>query len=174
MQALIEFLTKNILALWPIARVNTWECGLVVRGGNIQREIGPGLHWRWWFIDEVKKWPSNEIALDLATAAITTTDGKSVAISANLSYRVTSIDALWREVWNVETSLGKVALGEIATFCATKDWCGLQSEREKLERSLEKQLNNRVARWGLLIVRVCLTDLVLARPHRHYLDTPLK
>jgi regulator of protease activity HflC (stomatin/prohibitin superfamily) len=174
MQALIDFIIRNLMSLWPIVRVNEWQVGMVVRAGRIQRELPPGLHWRWWFIEEVKTWPGNEVALDLDTAAVTTSDGHAIAVSANIGYRVISLRDMWRGLWNTEASLGKLALGIIATECARQEWEYLRTQRVPLETELRATLNAQMGRWGVSIERVHLTDLVIAKPHRHYMDAPLK
>lgn len=170
MQALIDFIVKNLLALWPVTRVDEWEHGLVVRGGRIQRTLGGGLHWRWPFFDVVKKWPANIIALDLLTAAVTTRDGKPVSVSANLCYQVTSISLMWRNLWNSENTLAKIAVGDIATYCAGEDWSHLATERHTVEAEIKQRLNTRCSPWGIEIESVRLTDLVVVRGHRHYVD----
>jgi regulator of protease activity HflC (stomatin/prohibitin superfamily) len=171
MQALIDFIIRNLLALWPITRVSTWHQGLRLRGGIAEEELGPGLHWRWWFIDEVKQWPSNIMAADLPTAAITTTDGYPVAVSANIVYRMTSIRLMHIAIWSPDVTILKVAAGEIASLCAIESWEGLRTNRPRLESRLTASLNERVAPWGLCVDRVHLTDLVLlAKPHRHYVE----
>lgn len=170
MQALIDFIVKNLLAIWPVTRIDQWEHGLVVRGGHIQRTLGVGLHWRWPFVDVVKKWPANLIALDLPAASVTTRDGKSVAVSANLGYRVTSISLMWLNLWNSENTLAKITVGELASYCAGEDWAHLASERRKVETEIVQRLNERCSDWGILIESVRLTDLVATRGHRHYVD----
>src|SRR5688500_17486861 len=127
MQALIDFIIRNLLALWPITRIDQWQQGLLVHGGIVKRELGPGLHWRWWFVEEVKKWPANTVCVDLATAAITTTDGVPDAVSANVMYHMTSIRLMWLNIWNTEHTLKNVALGVIATTCATETWESLRT-----------------------------------------------
>lgn len=173
MQALIDFLIRNLLALWPIARVHEWKQGLLVRNGRIRRELPPGLHWRWWFIEEVLTWPANTIAQDLETAAVTTTDGTSVAISANYAYRMLSIAKMYRGVWNTEPTLNRLILGCIATHCAQEAWDYLQHNRADLEARLVVAVNAKVTHWGVVVDTINLTDLVRVRPYRHYMDGKL-
>ncbi|HEX8321025.1 hypothetical protein [Longimicrobium sp.] len=54
MQALIDFIIRNLMAFWPLARVNAWEIGLRVRLGHVREELRTGIHWRWPFLDEVR------------------------------------------------------------------------------------------------------------------------
>lgn len=170
MQALIDFVIRNLLQLWPIARVYSYQQGMRVRRGVIREELAPGLHWRWWFVDEVQTWAATQQALDLATASITTADGVSVSVSANIGYRMTSIRAMYLNVWNTATTIRLLALGEIASHCARLSWAELRGPRAAFEASLVGALNQRVTPWGLVVERVHLTDLVVTRGHRHYVD----
>jgi regulator of protease activity HflC (stomatin/prohibitin superfamily) len=161
--------SKNLLALWPIARVYTWEQGLLIRRGLIREELPPGLHWRWWFVDEIKKWPSNEIALDLETGTIVTSDGKAVSVSANVSYRMISIAVMYRSVWHAEKTLGLIAVGHIASDCAAMTWPQLR-KRRSVEANLLVSLNSIMAPRGIEVLGVRLTDCVPSRAYRHYHD----
>lgn len=166
MQALVDFIVRNLLALWPIARVQSWEQGVRVRGGILREELAPGLHWRWWFLDEVKTWPVSEVVADLGVGAVTTTDGKSVVVSANLSFRMISIRQMWAEVWNVEVSVKNAALGVLTSTCAGYDSEYLRSNRPQVEAAIMAAINDVVRGWGLEVIRVNLTDCVAARPLR--------
>lgn len=170
MQALIDFVVRNLLQFWPVARVYAWQQGLRVRGGRIREELGPGLHWRVPFLDEVQTWPATEQAYDLETAAVTTADGVEIAISANLALQLTSIRQLYGTVWSAERTVCRLAIGEIASYCAAEPWARLSTRRAAVEAELLARLNARVRDWGLRVPRVHLTDLVKVRPHRHYVD----
>lgn len=173
MQALIDFVMRYIAALWPVVCVREWETALMVRNGHIRQPLGPGLHWRWWFIEEVKRWPAVEVALDLDTAGITSTDGVSFVLSANIGYRLVDISQSWRSLWNMESTMKKTAIGIIATSCSTYSWSGLCMSRESVEYRLLTELNQLFGSWGLQVTRVHLTDLIQGRAHRQYLDGAL-
>lgn len=96
MQALIDFLLRNLRALWPIEAVDEWQRAILVRGGLIVRELEPGLRWRWPFLDRVVTWPASEVVLDLGTSTITTADGITAALSGNLSYQLVDMAKAWR------------------------------------------------------------------------------
>ena len=169
MQALIDFIIKNLLAIWPIVRIDEWEMGLVLRGGRITREIGPGLHWRIIFVDLVRKWPANEVALDLETGSIVTVDGKAVSVSANISYRMVSIAKMFRSTWNTERTIALIAVGHIASDCASMTWDQLRNRRT-VEASLLASLCAAMEPRGIEVLGVRLTDCVPSRAHRHYHD----
>lgn len=169
MQALIDFIVRNLLALWPIARVYDWQEAMRVRNGRIKEELSPGLHWRWWFIDEVKVWPGNEVGLDLAAGSVTTSDGQAISVSANVSYRCVSIAKMYRALWNHESTLKLVAIGHIASECATMTWAQLR-ERRNLEASLLVSLNATMNVRGIEVISIRLTDCVPSHAQHLYHD----
>ena len=172
MQALINFVIRNLLALWPIARVYSWEQGVRIRNGVLREEVGPGLHWRWWFVDEFYRVSAAEKTIDLRVGTITTTDGHSAAISANITYRVRSVRAMWQNVHQVEDSLRDLALGFLAEECSGCTWEALRDGRSGLHARLAEHMTDGVSSWGVEVVRVHLTDLVRAKPYRFFGSTP--
>jgi regulator of protease activity HflC (stomatin/prohibitin superfamily) len=173
MQALINFIIANLKAIWPVSRVYGWQHGLLIRGGKLQRELAPGLHWRWSILEEVYTAYSTEQTVDLPTAAITTSDGKSLALSANIAYRVISLKTLWGAVSNIQQSITNVAIGYLATECTKRSWGDLTSGRENLQAELAEHMSRQLSAWGVEVTRVFITDLVEARQWRVFSDAPL-
>src|SRR3954465_3240150 len=128
MQYLIDFIMRNLLQLWPIARVYEWEQGMIVRRGRIQRVLSPGLHWRWWLVDEKRVWPSTEVVITLPTGAVTTADGESIAIDGNVGYVLVEMLKSYRTVWSMDSSLKALAAGVICSELATRQWTDLQGD----------------------------------------------
>ncbi len=173
MQELIKFILDRLLALWPLRRVDEWQLGLMVRGGIIQRELGPGLHWTVPLWDQVKTYPNTEISVDLEAATVETADGQIYTVSANVSYRMTSIEAYWRAVWNLELNLARVARGRLASFLATAKSAELNGGRGRIEDALRADLAGELEPWGIEVTRFHLTDCVRCRAVRLYHDGQL-
>jgi regulator of protease activity HflC (stomatin/prohibitin superfamily) len=171
-QALIEFIIKNLMAFWPVARVYTWQQGLRVRCGKVREELEPGLHLRVPFIDEINKTTRSDMTVDLPTGSVVTEDGVSVVYSANVCYKVTSIRAGWVKIYRFDDSVVNMAFGALATAVASRTWQELKRDRKALETALVAELNEAMDGWGLQVLRVFLTDLVPARQFRMYGDTP--
>jgi modulator of FtsH protease HflK len=171
-QALIDFIIRNLLALWPIARVYSWQQGVRLRGGILREELPPGLHWRWWFIDEVYRITVAEQTLDLAVGACTTRDGRSVAVSANLAYRIVSVRQMWAAVDDVKCSIRNVALGYLVGECSRQSWDTLTTGRDDVQAQLAAYMTRQLAIWGVEVTRVHITDLVEARQYRLFGDAP--
>lgn len=170
MQAFFQFLIDHFLKLWPVVRVYSWQQGLHVRGGKIKGEKGEGLHLICPLYDEVFKTVTTMQAYDLPSAAVTTKDGTSIVVSANICYRVVSIHKFWTTTWDAFNTVTKCAIGEIATMCANETWLYLRDNRATFEESMVPRLNERCKDWGIVVVHLNLTDLVQAKQHRHYLD----
>lgn len=173
MQALVDLIVRNLMALWPIAKVLEWETAILVRCGRIVRVLGHGLHWRWPFFDEVKTWPGNEVCIDLASGAITTSDGRCVTVSANCRYRLFNAALGWKMVWSFETSIKQSVLGILCTGCASRTWDELTKDRRALEAALVQEVNDVTSAWGIRVTAMNLTDLVLSDARHHYSDGSL-
>jgi regulator of protease activity HflC (stomatin/prohibitin superfamily) len=165
-QALIDFIIRNLMALWPIARVDAWENGVIVRNGRIIRTLKPGIHWRWWFIEQVKTAWSTELTIDLPNASIMTTDGESIIVSANIAYIIESIEKLWTTLSNSTDTIKNVSLGFLASECAKRSWTELTQDRDALQSEFTKHLQEITSPWGLKMTRVYITDLVPVRQYR--------
>jgi regulator of protease activity HflC (stomatin/prohibitin superfamily) len=170
MQALVDFIVRNLMALWPVALVKEWEIAVMMRNGRIHRSLGTGLHWRWLFIEECKTWPSQEIVIDLPVGSCTTADGHTLTVSANLGYKVADYTTYLRSVWNGEASIKATAIGFLTSTVAGKDWQVMATDRKGFERELCASLGHVVAPWGVEVTRVYLTDLVEAKQYRLFGD----
>lgn len=170
MQAFIDFLIKNLLKLWPIARVDQWETGIRVRAGIIKETLKPGLHWRWLFIEEVLTWWSTEMSCALATGCVTCASGESVIVSANIRYRVVDYAMSKRTIFDLQATLKRNLIGMICTEVAGRDWSTLAGNRAQLGRALMKSVGETAATWGLLVTAIDITDLAVTQPRHHTSD----
>lgn len=170
MQAFIDFIVKNLLKLWPIARVDEWETGILVRAGIIQHVLKPGLHWRWLFLDEVITWWSSEMSAALATGCVVCASGEPVIVSANIRYRITDYVTTKRAIFDLQATLKRNLVGLLCTEVAARSWADLSSDRRKLEAELKAIVNETAKAWGLLVTDINLTDLVQTMPIHHTSD----
>lgn len=170
MQAFIDFLIKNLLKLWPIARVYEWDAAFRCRNGIIREPLGPGLHWRWWFVDEVMTWPSTEMSAVLASGVITTTDGTAVIVSGNVRYRITDYILCRRRIFDNAATFRRNIFGQLCTECAASSIMVLMGDRRALEEKLLAKANEMAKEWGINLVALNLTDLAPTTPTHHTSD----
>jgi membrane protease subunit HflK len=170
LQALIDFLIRNLMALWPIARVYSWQIGLRIRNGVAREELRPGLHFRMLFIDEIIRCNVVENTVNLQTGSVVTVDDQTLSISANIAYRITSPKAMWLSVQEPDDSIADIALGKLISLCSKKTWHELKHNRAQVERWLRDRLVSETKDWGIEITRVFLTDCVPAKQIRLFND----
>lgn len=170
MQELLRWILDRLLWLWPLFKVRQWQRAIVVRNGIIIAEPDPGLHWRWPGVDEIRTCARCECVVNLPTAAIETSDGVAVAVSANIAYVVESMTVNYLAVWDIDDSLVNLAIGRIASYISMQESTKLKSQRAQLERALVNDLNKAVKEWGVRVTRVHLTDCVRVRALRHYVE----
>ena len=149
MQQLLQYILERLMALWPLSVINEWRQGILVRGGKIVKELSPGIHWRWPFLDAVLTFPRTECVIDLGTAAVETRDGIAVAVSANVAYRVRSVAQVWRSVWDMDDSLSRLAIGRIASHIGGIRASAMKTKRNLLEAALVSDLGEATAEWGV-------------------------
>lgn len=160
MEAFIAWITKNLLALWPIARIYSWERGIRLRGGIIAGELlNPGLHWRWWFIDEVYRSSYVDQTLDLLTPAIVLTDDRTVVASGNVVYRIVDVRKQWMSVRDLDANMRNLALGILASVLTTYSWPDLRGKRVEVESAIAERMARQTAAWGIDVRSVFITDL---------------
>jgi regulator of protease activity HflC (stomatin/prohibitin superfamily) len=170
MQALLTWLWEHLLELLPFVVVSEWEQGFVVRLGRITRRVAhndglfrTGFHLRIPMVDSVITEPLTEQPIDLPVVNITTADSKSIALSANITYKVVDPAKLWRRVADFDTSLEKLATGILAQYGSAYTWEDLQQDRAGIQQALRANLTKHLKAWGVRVVRVHLTDFVPAK-----------
>jgi regulator of protease activity HflC (stomatin/prohibitin superfamily) len=169
-QALIDFLVRNLLALWPIAVVQFNERAIRIRMGLIVEELEPDWYWRWPFFEKVLKCPATWDWIDLQFGDVPTNDGVQATFSANVEYRILSPALLWSNITDPDTNLSRLALGSLASLVARKDWAALAANQPSLRTWLRKQLTAETKGCGVEVGRVRITNLVQARPIRILAD----
>jgi regulator of protease activity HflC (stomatin/prohibitin superfamily) len=174
MQALVDFLIRNLARMWPVRRVNPWNGAMLVRGGKMRGALEPGLHWCWPFLDEVFLVISTEQAIDLPAGTAITTDGVSFAYSANLTYKVTDAPRNWSTVYNPDASIRNLAFGILSRSLAAHTWDELRERRTSIEAAALAAIGAEVSAWGVATTRLQVTDLTTVRALKLFGDGPAK
>jgi regulator of protease activity HflC (stomatin/prohibitin superfamily) len=166
LQALIDFIIRNLLALWPLAVVEFNERGLLIRLGKVRQELEPGLHWRWWFIERVAVVTSTEDFIDLPFGDAVTRDGVPVTFSANVGFKIISPMRMWQAVHDVDENLSRLALGQLSTTISKRTYDEHARGNEAMRTWLKQQLERETSKWGIEITQVYITTLSKARQIR--------
>jgi regulator of protease activity HflC (stomatin/prohibitin superfamily) len=168
MQALFEFLRTFWRSLLPFVVVRDYERAVRFTMGKSEPQLDPGFHWLIPGVQQYEILGVAEDVMDLPEQSITTTDGVSVTLSANIIYRIVDAQLAHIAVQDFEQSLTRAAMNHIAR--KTREWTyqELSEGQKDLERSLKNTMTTRVEKWGVEIVDVGITDLVKAENFRHF------
>jgi regulator of protease activity HflC (stomatin/prohibitin superfamily) len=163
----LQLLFEKVEYLWPFRVIRSFQRGVFMCvGWTYPHPLKPGFYpFLPWFM-AIEVVDVVEDVIDLHSQSITTSDGKLVTFSANISYEVTDAVALWTEVQDFAENLSRVACGHLAVRVREQSWEELQLGQRKLELSLRDTMTTRVKPWGVRILECRLTDCVQAKQIR--------
>ena len=107
---------------------------------------------------------------NLVTQTVTTKDGHSVTLSANICYCIVDARASFTRIQDFDSSLESYAMVHLARSVSRLTMLQLKRERALVERNLARALSKRVKPWGAKIEWVGLTDLTEAKAYRLFGD----
>lgn len=162
---LIEFLISvlDLFKFWIV--VEQYERGVVLRLGEFQREIGPGLHWAIPFgVDKTLHDNVVPRTLRLEPQSLMTNDGFTVTVTGVITARIANIQKALLEVEGVDHALVDCCTAAIAERVTSSNRGELHTEpfREKLMKECRKQ----GWRYGIEIERAQLADICPSRSIR--------
>lgn len=167
-EGLVKF-AQWLWGMFPVRIIRSYQRGVKFKKGIVQPEqLEPGIRWGWPFVDSIEVVSIVEDVIDLPTQSITTSDGKTVSFSANISYEVVDLVAYFTNVQDFSESLPRVAAGHLAKQVREWSWDELHKGQKKLEESLKGTLTTRVKGWGVRVIECRLTDCVVAKQYRIY------
>jgi regulator of protease activity HflC (stomatin/prohibitin superfamily) len=159
-QALVDFLTR----FWPFEIVHSYERGVRFWLGTPSKEpSSPGLKvFVPWFgsVATVEVMPD---ILKLFNQNVTTKDGKSLMISANIRYEITDAVAAHCNVQDYKDNLADEARTHIATQVRELNYEELLHDQTAFEKSCKKAISPVVKEWGVKIIRVGLADFIVTK-----------
>ncbi len=96
-----------------------WEQALHIRAGKNVTKIGPGLYFKFPFVDIVYKQNTRIRAVGLESQTVTTTDGATITFSGSIRYRVVDIEKMYSNVHNVQDTVRQEVQGIITRYFRT-------------------------------------------------------
>lgn len=163
----LDFLLSVWSAVWPFRFVRTgWQAVVFRQGVAEATPRGPGWVWLWPGFWQYEAQPITLRFVDLPNQSVTTKDGTTLALSANIAYRVTNLRSALCEVDDFVDSMAGLSMGHIHTRVSEWDRVEVMNERRKLERSVLDTLQRRAEPWGIAVEDVRLTDCAPTRVYR--------
>lgn len=151
--ALVIFVFGLLVSLSPhIAR--EWEKGVVLRFGKFKRLIGPGMFWIIPLIDSLVSWIDQRIMTTTFTAEKTLTkDTVPVDVDAVLFWFVWDVKKAALEVGNYKDAISWSAQTALRDIIGKTDLADLLVGREKIDKALQKIIDQRSEPWGITVSR---------------------
>jgi len=156
-EALLTFVWRFVLELWPWTIVDVWELALRVRLGKRLRKLKPGLRVSLPFVDHIITEPATLKTINLTDQPVSTADGTSVNLGGVIFYYVRDLQKLWLKIDDYEETLSNLALTALASQIEALDYsdCAIG----KIERRTRTTLRRAAKPWGIHIERFGLTSL---------------
>jgi len=159
--AWIVFVFGLLVSLSPqIAK--EWEKGVVLRFGKFKRLIGPGMFWIIPLIDRLVSWIDQRVMTTTFTAEKTLTkDTVPVDVDAVLFWFVWDVKKAALEVGNYKDAISWSAQTALRDIIGKTDLADLLVGREKIDKALQKIIDQRSEPWGITVQSVEIRDIVI-------------
>ena len=101
--------------------------------------------------------------LKLWNLCVSTQDGRSLRLRANVRYEVVDATAAWNNVQDYKDNLADECRTNIARVVRKREYAGLLADQDKVEREAKNEINAVVKEWGIKVHRVGITDFLLTK-----------
>lgn len=150
---LIEF----VIRLLPrVATVEPNEAGVFLRFGRFKKELLPGMYFCFPLVDLVRKLDIMPQVINLPDQAVTSSDGKTYAVSGAVEYSIKDVRKALLHVQNFDASLQNLAMGAIFEFINKRTSDCIKGD--ELNQELSKAVRASVHKWGLDVTAVYLHE----------------
>ena len=155
------------LKFWTIIPV--FEMALVLHFGKSHRVLGPGIHWKWPFADQIHNHIVIPTTMGTGVQSVITKDGKQIAVKSVIKYTIYDIQMFVEQIYDQADALVDVTQGAIMEIinARTYEEC---LDAEGLSNSLAIKVRRDVKKYGIAIEAVTLTDFADTPSYRIFTD----
>jgi len=159
---LIDLLVTFIHEILPFKIVDQWEAGVHLRIGRFHRVVSPGLNWKVPFFDKIWVTPIITQTVNLSPQTLTTLDERSVVLTSIVRYHVVNVHSFLLNVMHADDVLVDMTQGIIRDIVETTNWDDLVD----LTNIVTPEVNDEVAKWGIVVEAVKFPDLGEIKTYR--------
>jgi regulator of protease activity HflC (stomatin/prohibitin superfamily) len=131
-----------------------YERGVIFRLGRLIRVKGPGLILLIPFIDKMVKVSLRTVVLDVPPQDVITRDNVSIKVNAVVYFRVIQPDKAIVEVENFLFATSQLSQTTLRSILGQSELDELLAERDKINRELQKIIDNQTEPWGIKVSNV--------------------
>ncbi len=165
---LVEFFISflDLFRFWVV--IDCYEQGVLLLRGIATRVLEPGIHLILPFRLHVVLTENVVLTTsDLPPQALVTKDGKSIAVSAIVTWKIKDIMKFMVKVEDARGVLADASRGTIRTVLCNETWQSLHQGGSAIDEVLTKNTRAIAHKWGIDVQSVCLSDVAPARVVRH-------
>lgn len=138
-----------------------YERAVLFRLGRLVNVRGPGIIFIVPFIDRIIRVSLRVIVFDVPPQEVITKDNVACKVNAVLYYRIVSPDKAVVNVENVHAATNQYAQTTLRSVVGTAELDELLSQREKLNQTVQKIVDEATDPWGIKVIAVEIKDVVL-------------
>lgn len=159
-----EFIGNAWEDFCPFAVLNEFERGVVLRFGKYSRRIGPGLHFKLPFIEEV--WSDTVVprTINLMSQTLTTKDGKTVVVSSVITTIINDVKKALLCVDGVDNAMEDICYGLIGDMVLGHTWDEILAL--DVSEVCRSSMNEIGAQYGIEITNVQFQDIAYIKTYR--------
>ncbi|WP_019556044.1 protease modulator HflC [Thiomicrorhabdus arctica] len=171
MKAVFSILVAAILfvASSSVYIVNQWETGVVLRLGEIvEADVGPGLHFKTPFINNVRKFDSRLQTLDAAPERYLTSEKKNLIVDSFVKWRIKDVKKFYTTM-NGDNRQAGIKLGQIikdglrAEFGNRSVKEVISGERVEIAQKIKATSESAASSFGIEIEDIRIKRIDLAK-----------
>lgn len=145
--------------------LDTTKAGVkFVRGSKVV-PLGPGWHLYWPLTTIIHTYPTARQATDLRGQVFVTSDDKAIIVGGLIVYEIKDVEAILARTFDPDDTIKDISLSAIHDVCCQKTWAELREGQRSgsLDRELRREAKKELDRYGVLVLKMTLTDLAPCR-----------
>ena len=161
----VEMILFNFIGLYLLFAVKVadqWEKAVVLRFGRFVGLRGPGLFWIIPIIDKIPEWIDHRVMVTPFSAEKTLTkDTVPVDVDAVLFWLVWDAEKAALEVEDYQVAIAWAAQTALREVIGQMDLADILVGRARMDRDLQKIIDERTTPWGVTVQSVEIRDIVI-------------
>ena len=162
----IVYMLVTVLAglymLFAIKVADQWEKAVVLRLGKFAGLRGPGIFWLIPIVETVTQWIDHRVMVSPFRAEKTLTkDTVPVDVDAVLFWLVWDAEKAALEVEDYRSAISWAAQTALREAIGSRDLADILIGRAKMDKDLQKIIDERTTPWGITVQSVEIRDIVI-------------
>jgi regulator of protease activity HflC (stomatin/prohibitin superfamily) len=157
--AVVVLVVLLALAVFNVRVLREYQRGVLFRLGRLREPAGPGLLFLLPFVDRMERVDLRTVTLTIPPQEVITRDNVPARVNAVAYFRVTDPARAITEVEAYPVATSQIAQTTLRSVLGKADLDGLLSERDQLNDSLRRIIDEQTEPWGIKVTTVEIKDV---------------